>query len=1458
MTPAPGERLVRFVGDQLSFRLGWPEARPLPEGWQGRLRTNLGRGEVLRREIIAAHSGRPRLPMASWRDVPLVRRGDGGWELSLALTEPGFFKAKAYALDPEGRQHWPEGPDFGVSVHPDAYRTANTIYCAFPRMFGRTKALARTVDEPWVAQAAALDGQGFTVIPPSGKLRELTAELPHIVDRLGCRILHLLPITPTPTTLARFGRFGSPYAVQDLLAIDPALVEFDRRTTAVDQFRELAHATHARGARLFLDVVINHTGWGSTLQERHPEWYLRDAEGAFVSPGAWGVVWEDLAELDHRNAALWEHMADVFIEWCRRGVDGFRCDAGYKIPVPAWRYITARVQDEFPETIFLLEGLGGSWEATENLLTEGAMQWAYSELFQNHSHREVADYLDYALRQSARVGLYVHYSETHDNTRLAAVSREWSLLRNRLCALTSVSGAFGFTSGVEWLADEKLNVHSSRGLRWGEEPSLVGELGRLNRLLADHPCFFDNARLTRLSRPEDHVLALSRVSADGRDRVLVLVNTDPRHTRTLVLDRVTYGALGAPSIDLLEGGHPPPVGASGGTVEFHLPPGAAACLATAAEPVGPRGDDYRQRRAQSAWAITQISRRIRVRDISPFDWGALAALVAAGPARFLAAVSRLEAARVRVDVLAALREALEHEAGFPPVVTWTPESVRRVTPIPRDHWLLVEDDGPFRVVLDPGGAGVPEHLASVRVGDRHVASFAPGHAVGEATLRLERYGGEPRALAGGLWFVELPAETPAGARPDPQGIVLLTNGRGGMARLAVDLGRIFSKYDCLLGANLHPAVPVDRHILAKRMRVWINADGFITPLNLENLAGFTLHPVPEWRFVATAGDDRAVEVVLTADMPEGINATVLRFQRPAGAPPFGRALEPGCRVSLTVRVDVEDRNFHGETHRQGGAEHHFGVHTRTLRDAVGFEFHPVADRRLRVTADAGVYHPQPEWSEQVPHPVEASRGQVGQGDAYSPGWFELPLEPGAGVTLAASAEPGEARPEEMAGRWEQRQDAAARALKAAGVRKDDAFGRDLALAVRAFVARRDQGRTIIAGYPWFLDWGRDSLICARGLLAAGGEEEVRRMLQVFARFEEDGTLPNTIHGEDASNRDTSDAPLWFGVACEELAEALPRSGAAEFLAAPVDARGRTVADVLRSIAEGCRDGTPNGIRMDPESGLLWSPSHFTWMDTNHPAGTPREGYPVEIQALWIRLLRQVAQVGPKAEAAGWQALANQATRSLETLFWLEPEGWLADVLLASAGQPAAAAVPDHALRSNALLAVTLGLVTGARARRCVAAALRHLVVPGALRSLAPLPARPPLPIHGPGGQLLNDPLHPYWGRYEGDEDTRRKPAYHNGTAWTWTFPVFCEALARAWDFEPSAVAAARVYLGTMQPLLHRGCLGHLPEILDGDAPHAQRGCDAQAWGATEALRVWKLLQHPPRAPGPPAHPGRGA
>jgi len=141
----------------------------------------------------------------------------------------------------------------------------------------------------------------------------------------------------------------------------------------------------------------------------------------------------------------------------------------------------------------------------------------------------------------------------------------------------------------------------------------------------------------------------------------------------------------------------------------------------------------------------------------------------------------------------------------------------------------------------------------------------------------------------------------------------------------------------------------------------------------------------------------------------------------------------------------------------------------------------------------------------------------------------------------------------------------------------------------------------------------------------------------------------------------------------------------------------------------------------------------------------------------------------------------------------------------------------------------------------VGAARDYLAVPGALRTLAPLPVDLPLFIRKNDEGLLNDPEQPYFGCYEGDEDTQRKPAYHNGTAWGWPLPIFCEAMVRAWGNSEESVAAAKGYLLSVEPLLNEGCLGQLPEILDGDAPHAQRGCDAQAWSVSEVIRVWKIL-----------------
>ncbi|MDE3245841.1 MAG: glycogen debranching enzyme N-terminal domain-containing protein, partial [Acidobacteriota bacterium] len=1038
MEPAPGTHWVGYVGDRLHVCLLHPEG--VAKGWRAFLRTNLTRAACARSEVIALAGVVSREPRtfagASWRDIPLKGK-EGAWCLDLPLTEVGHFRAKAYCVDLEGRQHWPEGSDFGLSVNPDKLRSANLIYCAFPRLFGQ----APTRDPEAEGSSEFLEQLGWTALPPSGKLRDLTAQVPHIFDRLGCRILHLLPLAPTPTTYARFGQFGSPYAGLDLTAIDPALVTFDGHTTAEDQFQELADSVHARGGMLFLDLVVHHTGWGSRLMEQHPGWFRREPSGRFQNPGAWGVVWGDLVELEDSHPHLWEVLAEALLVWCRRGVDGFRCDAGYMVPLGAWQYIQARVRERFPDAVFLLEGLGGAWELTETLLSEGGMQWAYSELFQNYDGQQVAAYLDHSLRQSLRLGPLVNYSETHDNPRLAAKGVAWSLMRNRLCALTSGCGAFGYTSGVEWLAEERIDVHHRSDLAWGREPNLVAELAGLAKLLAGHPCFFDGARLRRLSPTGSQVLALERVSQEGADRCLVLVNLDPDHPGFLVLQHEAGHSLLECTTDLL-GQSLPSRQSIGDGCRVDLGPGDAYCLADTAEPRGLAGDAYRQARAQAAWALQQLSLVFPSETMGPCSWRALGALAAKDPLTFLGSMGRVKGADLETDPLGMLEEAMV-SAYYPTVQLWESSDLNRVLPVPPGHWLLFRDTGPFRLRLRSGD--IEWYTQSISVPGGHIAAYPPWAGLEEADADLEflRLVEPFRRERGKLRFLRSEPASPSTLK---EGLVLLTNGRGAMARIPVDLGKISSKYDCLLGANLDPRDPCDRHVLVKRARVWVNADGFLTALGADSLESVEPGPPATWTFLVNAGDGRRVRLWMEAAMVQGRNALALCFRRPEA-----EENDVETRVSLTVRLDLEDRSFHQETEATEALDQHWKASTHSSTDRPGFTFQPAPDRQLRAWVDGGSYHPESEWSRGLPHPREGERGQRDHGDAWSPGWFEVPLEAGAERALLLCTEDEDPpAPVEAAS-------------------SQASFEGRLRRATRAFLASRNEGRTVIAGFPWFLD-----------------------------------------------------------------------------------------------------------------------------------------------------------------------------------------------------------------------------------------------------------------------------------------------------------------------------------------------------------------------------------------------------
>ncbi|MGI9243724.1 MAG: alpha-amylase family glycosyl hydrolase, partial [Verrucomicrobiales bacterium] len=454
--PAPGRMIVAPRGGAMEFRI------EVGEGCPGRafLRTNLGRARLRREEIVAEVEAGQARRKTDWRDLPMVEIAPGIHSISVHLDEVGRFLAKSF-FEPEDESplRWPEGGDVVIKVEPADTVCANTMYSAFIRQFGASKSLPK---QPELAEGiAGLDDAGYAVIPPSGKFRDLIAELDFIVGDLGFRIVQVLPVFPVPTTYARMGRFGSPFAALDFTEVDPALAEFDRRTTPLDQFRELADELHARRAKLFIDIPINHTGWASWLQTHHPEWFQRDRNEQFKSPGAWGITWEDLSELNYDQKELWIYIADVFLFWCKQGVDGFRCDAGYMVPEPVWRYVVAKVRLEFPDTIFFLEGLGGPLRTVEALLDRANIDWAYSEIFQTEGRAELSSKLQEWTAGSLRRGIEVHFAETHDNDRLALQGEDYSRLRVALAAMAAVNGGYGITAGVEWFAKEKILVHGA-------------------------------------------------------------------------------------------------------------------------------------------------------------------------------------------------------------------------------------------------------------------------------------------------------------------------------------------------------------------------------------------------------------------------------------------------------------------------------------------------------------------------------------------------------------------------------------------------------------------------------------------------------------------------------------------------------------------------------------------------------------------------------------------------------------------------------------------------------------------------------------------------------------------------------------------------------------------------------------------------------------------------------------
>ncbi|EDM26540.1 glycogen debranching enzyme/alpha-amylase [Lentisphaera araneosa HTCC2155] len=1365
-SPSTGDHLVKFSGDLQKFTL----QSSVPG--KAFLRTNLNQSAIRNEQVIRHIENDETEFDLGWNDYPMNDEGNGNFALTLPLSEAGHFRAKAYLKLDDGELLWQDGPDIVLNIEPNSSRYANSIYCAFPRQFGKNKTL---LNAPSHDELKTLDEEGYTVIPPSGKFSDLICELDHIFDDLGCNILHLLPINPTPTSYARMGRYGSPYAALDFTAVNPELCNFNLKTTPVQQFCELADAVHQKQGRIIIDIAINHTGWASKIHETNPEWVRRHDNGDIYQPGAWGTVWEDLTELNHKDTELWVYLADVFLTWCERGVDGFRCDAGYMIPEPAWKYIAAKVREQYPETIFLLEGLGGPWETTENMLNHCNLNWAYSELFQNYSKDQVSAYMKYSIDFSQKYGPMVHYAETHDNARLADTSPLWAKSRTTLSALLSHNGCFGFTNGVEWLATEKVNVHGASGLNWGADENLISEIKELNELLLTHPAFFENSLIKEIPLQNSSLLAYERRSKDGSSPLLILINLDMEHGHQLELET----PFSCP--DLLIGSKQ----IDSQNLNFQVEPGEILCLGTESDKIASADKKKQIHHAQRV--IANLAYKTNKFDLCN-NLEAQSQTLLAGPMNWL------------------------NEQNIIPTTWEFPFDLKRQVPCPVNSSLLFKAPHNFNIFVfgrkhDSFLAHDGQHyILLLPLEDQGKISYEPLNLEINTPEGIQKH----QSTLLRLTTIDQPY-TDKYPVEDCNKVILDTNGKGAMMRLNTGISNIWTRYDALLAANLSPDYPENRHIMWRRNRIYVDchhatyelSEKFLTEIRGNGRNRKLIYELP-------LGHHRCLILSVQAFMLPGENATTFIITREKSS--LKEASQTS--VKIYIRLDLEDRDFHSDTKAGAGLEGLWASKVKSTKREL--QFSPANDRQLRITSSNGKFMREDEWSYNQYQRNEALRGLESHCDLYSPGFFLLDLKPGDSCTLLGQV---------------------IRNKKQAVIKITDIpFPEEKALnsyidqlreAVGHYVVARDGMKTVIAGYPWFLDWGRDTLICCRGLISAGFGKDVVKILQRFASFEEAGTLPNSIHGADAANRDTSDAPLWFFVACDDY---INESGDEKVL--KLDCNGRSILQIMESIATNYIAGAPNGIKVDPESLLVYSPSHFTWMDTNYPAGTPREGYPVEIQVFWIKALNILHKYTKQDK---WKELADKALASFIQYFWDEQRGFLSDCLHCKTYHPAAQSPADDALRSNQLFAITLDVIQDIEMQKAIFESSSCLLIPGAIRSLADRKNEFPLPVYSNYGKLLNNPENPYFHHYEGDEDTRRKPAYHNGTAWNWPFPSYPEAMLKIYGEE--AIPTVKSLLYSSRILFNTGAVEQIPEVMDGSAPHTPRGCDAQAWSVTELIRV---------------------
>ena len=616
---------------------------------------------------------------------------------------------------------------------------------------------------------------------------------------------------------------------------------------------------------------------------------------------------------------------------------------------------------------------------------------------------------------------------------------------------------------------------------------------------------------------------------------------------------------------------------------------------------------------------------------------------------------------------------------------------------------------------------------------------------------------------------------------------LETNGLGGFASSTI-VGMNTRRYHGLLVAATKP--PVGRLVMLSKLEETVvlggqafelganRYPGATHPQGFQWLKEFRLDPYPV--FVYEVG---GIEIVKTVCMVHGENTTVVRYEVRGGA---------ASRVQLELRPLIAFRDYHSTTHENVGLNREVKNEAGILQISPYYGL-PV----LYLGHNASAVEASGEWYRNVQYPMEQERGLDYVEDLFQPCVlrFDLTSAPATIVAATERRQAAEAEGLVQSGR------ARRSGIVAEAPLRDD-FVERLTLAADQYIVARGEQKSVIAGYHWFCDWGRDTMIALPGLTLPSGRFDVARsVLRTFAQVADRGMLPNRF--PDAGEQpefNTVDAALWF---FEAVRAYLAYTGDYEFVRSEIY-------HVLADIIQWHIKGTRYNIKVDA-AGLLNAGGpgvQLTWMDAKVGdwVVTPRRGKPVEIQALWYNALCIMGDLAQRfGDALGqkrYRSLSALTQWSFNRLFWHEAGGYLYDVVN---GGP-----PDASLRPNQIFAVSLthSMLNKERARGVVEVVEKNLLTPYGLRSLA-----------------ASDPN--YRGRYTGGP-AERDSAYHQGTVWPWLMGPFLTAYIRVHDASDVARQQAEQWLKPLRAHLDDAGLGHVSEIFDGDAPQRPAGCIAQA------------------------------